>query len=97
MSGYAFHPLAEAELVDAVRYYEQRREGLGSSFLAEVRRCIRLIAANPQIGTVLEDDVRRKTLHRFPYSLLYAQDAATITILAVMHQKRRPDYWRERM
>ncbi len=76
MTRYAFHPLAESELLDAARYYEGRREGLGLSFLAEVRRCIGLILANPQIGTLLEDDVRRKTLHRFPYNLLYMQEAS---------------------
>ncbi len=97
MIGYTFHPLAESELLDAVRYYEERREGLGSSFLAEVRRCIELILANPGIGRLLDDGVRRRVLHCFPYSLLYAQDTSGITILAVMHQKRRPDYWRGRL
>jgi plasmid stabilization system protein ParE len=97
MSGYVFHPLAESELLDAVRYYEERRKGVGRSFLVEIRRCIQLVLRNPQIGTMLGDDVRRKPLRRFPYSLLYAQDSSTITILAVMHQKRRPDYWRDRL
>jgi toxin ParE1/3/4 len=97
MSGYAFHPLAESELLDATRYYEERRRGVGRSFLTEVRRCIQLVLRNPQIGTLLGDNVRRKTLRRFPYSLLYIQDSSGITILAVMHQKRRPGYWRERL
>jgi toxin ParE1/3/4 len=97
MSGYAFHPLAESELLDAAHYYEQRRRGLGRSFLAEVRRCIQLILANPDIGTLLGDNVRRKTLHRFPYNLLYGQDSSGITVLAIMHQKRRPNYWRDRL
>jgi plasmid stabilization system protein ParE len=97
MSGYAFHPLAESELLDAARYYEERREHLGHSFLAEVRRSIQLVCNNPQIGTLLGDNVRRRPLHRFPYSLLYVQDASGITIVAIMHQKRRPGYWRDRL
>lgn len=51
MSGYTFHPLAESELRDAARYYEECRKGLGRSFLAEVRRSIQLVLTNPQIGT----------------------------------------------
>ena len=96
MTGYVFHPLAEKELNDAAHYYEERREGLGYSFLAETHRQIELILANPAIGTPLEESVRRRTLRRFPYSLIYVCDASEITILAVMHQKRRPDYWRRR-
>jgi toxin ParE1/3/4 len=97
MSGYAFHPLAESELLDAAHYYEGRREGLGLSFLAEVRRSIRLVLKNPQIGTLLGDNVRRRALHRFPYNLLYVQESSGITIVAIMHQKRRPGYWRDRL
>jgi len=51
MTGYVFHPLAEKELNDAARYYEERREGLGHSFLAEIHGQIKLILANPAIGT----------------------------------------------
>ena len=67
------------------------------SFLAEIRRCIKRILTNPEIGRLLDDEVRRKTLHRFPYSLLYVQESSRITILAVVHQKRRPNYWRDRL
>ena len=96
MTGYVFHPLAEKELNDAARYYEERREGLGHSFLAEIHGQIKLILANPAIGTSLDESVRRRTLRRFPYSLIYVCDASEITILAVMHQNRRPEYWRRR-
>jgi len=32
-------PAAEAEMVDAAVWYEERRAQLGGAFLAEVRRC----------------------------------------------------------
>jgi len=97
MTPYTFHPSAESELVDAARYYETCRPGLGASFLAEARRCLDEIRAHPQIGSILGEDVRRRGLRRFPYSLLYTEDPSGIRILAVMHQKRRPGYWRGRI
>jgi hypothetical protein len=42
MSRYVFHPEAEDELMDEIRYHEKRRKGLGKSFLAEVRKTIRI-------------------------------------------------------
>jgi hypothetical protein len=33
---------------------------------------------------------------RFPFSVIYAHEEATIVIVAVAHQRRRPGYWRER-
>ena len=96
MTGYAFHPEARFELRDAAHYYEDRRRGLGHAFLAETRRAIALILRNPQIGTLLEAGIRRRALHRFPYSPIYSYDSGTLNLLAVMHQKRRPGYWRER-
>src|SRR2546426_883293 len=96
MTGFKFHPAAEAELQEAARYYASRRKGLGRAFMAEIRRTISLIRANPEIGTLLEDDFRRRGIQRFPYSLLYSIGKEEFTIVAVMHQKRRPGYWRGR-
>ena len=60
MSRYVFHPDAEVELLDATHYYQRKKEGLGTDFLAEVRRVINQILANPQLGSDQGDGVRRK-------------------------------------
>ncbi len=96
MTSYAFHESAELELVDAARYYEARSPGLGLAFLAEVDRAVVEVLAFPLAGEVMYEDVRRRTLRRFPYSLLYAVEPDRVRFLAVAHQKRRPLYWAER-
>jgi hypothetical protein len=35
-------------------------------------------------------------LGRYPYSLVYRIEAATLTVLALMHQSRKPGYWSRR-
>jgi plasmid stabilization system protein ParE len=96
VTGYSFHPLAESELLDAAKFYEARSTGLGHSFLAAVRHAIEQIQAYPESSPVARGGLRRKALRRFPYSLIYGAELGEIKIIAVMHQKRRPSYWKGR-
>ncbi|HVT57162.1 MAG TPA: type II toxin-antitoxin system RelE/ParE family toxin [Thermoanaerobaculia bacterium] len=96
MTGYFFHPLAESELLDAAKFYEARSTGLGHSFLAAVSHAIEQIRANPESSPVVRGSLRRKALPRFPYSLIYGAEFGAIKIFAVMHQRRRPYYWKGR-
>lgn len=96
MTGYSFHPLAESELSDAAKFYESRTAGLGLSFLSAIELAIEQIRGNPEASPVVRGSLRRKTLARFPYSLIYETASGAVRILAVMHQKRRPEYWKRR-
>lgn len=44
---FAFHPEAEAELIEATERYETREHGLGLDFAAEVYAAIRRAQAFP--------------------------------------------------
>ncbi len=94
---YAFHPEAEVEFLDAIGYYEERSPGLGLDFSAEVRAAIQRILAFPRAWQVLEGDIRRALVHRFPYGVLYAVEENHIWIVAVMGLHRQPEYWRKRL
>ena len=88
-----FNELAEGELNDAIQYYENERAGLGANFLAEIRRCTAAILEFPEASPIIRGIIRRRLCDRFPYALLYFQQADQIRILAVMNLKRRPNYW----
>jgi toxin ParE1/3/4 len=90
---YTFAPEARAELLEAVQYYESESLGLGAAFLSSVDEGIEYLLAFPESAPVLYGKVRRKTISRFPYNLLYSLRPGEIRILAVMHQRRRPFYW----
>ncbi|MFH1115580.1 MAG: type II toxin-antitoxin system RelE/ParE family toxin [Pseudomonadota bacterium] len=94
---YAFHPEAEAEFLAAIDYYEDRNPGLGLDFAGEVHSTIAGILSFPTAWPILEDDMRRSRLHRFPYGVIYSQHKDMIFILAVMHLHRDPDYWKTRV
>jgi plasmid stabilization system protein ParE len=46
---------------------------------------------------VVIESARRTSASRFPYSLWYVVDEGGVTILAVAHHRRKPDYWLDRL
>lgn len=63
---YSFHPEAEKEFLEAIDYYEGRKEGLGFDFPTEVYAAIGRAAEHPKSWPILEGDVRRCQTSRFP-------------------------------
>jgi toxin ParE1/3/4 len=93
---FAFHPEAEAEFLASIDYYEEREIGLGYDFSVEVFAAIQNVAIHPGAWPVMEDDIRRCLVNRFPYCVLYSIEKSGVFILAVMHLRRHPDYWKVR-
>jgi hypothetical protein len=93
---YRFHPQAEAELNEAVDYYDACQEGLGLEFAKVVYAAIENICQYPLAWTPLSRNTRRFLLNRFPYGVVYQSKGDGIIIIAVMQLSRKPDYWRRR-
>ena len=93
MRKVTFHHEADSEVIEAARYYETRSAGLGFSFLVELESSIEQVKNNPEAYQLVSDNIRRKTFRRFPYSILYVIEVDRIRVVAVAHQKRRPNYW----
>jgi plasmid stabilization system protein ParE len=93
---FSFHPAAEEEFRAAIEYYEDREPGLGYDFSVEVFTAIQNVVAHPHAWPVIEEDIHRCLVNRFPYCVLYAVEDAGIFMLAVMHLRRKPDYWKDR-
>ena len=97
MIGYRFLLPAEEEMTEASLFYEAATSGLGAGFLDEVGRVINILREYPELGHPVGRELRRALLHRFPFSLIYSVEVDAILIVAVAHQRRRPDYWRNRV
>lgn len=92
-----FSPEARLEFEEAERYYDQQLEGLGARFRAEVRAALPRIQKWPLSGPLERGEIRRLTLTRFPYKLLYSIEADHLYVLAVAHHHREPNYWADRL
>lgn len=91
-----FHPEALAEFLAATEYYEQQQTGLGERFVSAVETAVASLAAAPESNRVIEDDIRRCLTKVFPYAVLYSIEPDHILVVAVMHCRREPGYWRNR-
>lgn len=91
------HPLVLEELKRDARYYESCRRGLGRRFSECVYAAFDEIAESPSAWPVLEGDARRYLLRIFPYAVLYSLEQDCALVVAVMHCRRRPCYWRDRV
>lgn len=92
-------PAAEAEVVEAMDWYEDRRAGLGLELVAAVHGAIQRIGESPEQSPVwtVNRRYRRLVLRRFPYALFYHLREARPEIVAVAHCSRRPGYWLSRV
>lgn len=81
---------------EAASFYEAESSGLGDAFLDDIQRAVDTVRQNPGIGTPVGRGFRRMLLRRFPFSLIYADARDEIVLVAVAHQRRRPNYWRRR-
>lgn len=93
---FRFLSLAEAELRQAVSYYNEQSPGLGFEFAAEVRRTLVRIREHPEAWHPLSERTRRCRVSRFPYGVVYQLREECILVVAVMHMSRRPEHWRDR-
>jgi toxin ParE1/3/4 len=93
MTQAIFHPVARRELEEAIDYYNAESQGLGGEFREEVQRVLALLTRFPRLGQPVRGSVQRMMLSRFPYCIYYRLLAPdTLRILAVTHNRRRPEY-----
>ncbi len=94
---HKFHPEARFEYGEAAAFYESRRPGLGAAFTVEVEATIQRIIEAPQRWRCIAQDVHTCRTRTFPYAILYTVEKDWVLIIAVMHLRREPEYWRKRL
>lgn len=92
-----FLSCAEAELAEAAAFYDQESPGLGSEFLIEVEKAMARIQAYPLAWPLLSSRTRRCRVARSPYAIVYSSSNSVILVVAVMHMRRSPEHWQNRL
>ena len=97
MKRFHFHPEALAEADAAAGFYDERTKGLGLRFVTEMTEAIDRVRMNPSIYRKVESDVRKCRIQHFPYAIVFREGGTEIEIIAVMHLRREPAYWKRRL
>jgi plasmid stabilization system protein ParE len=95
-----FSQLASDDLTEILGWYkEQNVEGLHKQVIEALSKVLRRLENNPQSSVIVYRNVRQALLKKFPYKILYTFDNAIVEVLiiAVIHQKRDPKIWKDRV
>jgi toxin ParE1/3/4 len=88
---------AEADVAEAVDWYNEQAEGLGARLLAEVDAVGDRLRANPLQFPVIYKDARRARLRTFPYIVIFRVRDQRLRVVAVFHTRRDPRGWQSRV
>jgi hypothetical protein len=92
------HPLLETDLEEVFQYYRSIRPELGGQLLDEYIEGIHLIIQQPKAHPLVGAGVRRYRLPTFPYGITYREvEDGSYIALSLLHLKRRPGLWRQRL
>lgn len=84
------------EINEALDWYLGRSFQAAEAFLDELESALTLVANSPSVWPRFEGGTRRYVLRKFPYSIIYREIERGIEVVALMHEKRKPGYWRGR-
>jgi toxin ParE1/3/4 len=88
-----YHPAAAEDLNGATDQHNEKRAGLGDALRVEVYGAVERIVQNPKQHRIVENEIRRCFVHRFPYSVLFRVVADDLVrIFAVRHHRQHPQF-----
>jgi plasmid stabilization system protein ParE len=90
--------VAKSDIKEAASWYNNKQEGLGKRFTAEIRKKVNHIKRNPFTAVIRYDDVRTFVLEIFPFMVHYIinEPEKSIIILGIFHTSRNPDIWKDK-
>lgn len=88
---------AEQEMLEAAFYYQSKASGLGVDYLSEIERAVEAISESPYTWPILEGELKRRLVRRFPFGVIYRIDPDEIVVIAVAHLCKKPGYWKKRI
>lgn len=92
-----YHQGAITDIQTAVAWYQKRSTKAALDFIEELNRATQTISEAPERWPSGKNNTRRFLLWRFPFAVIYSEQDSAITVWAVAHGSRRPEYWKSRL
>ena len=92
-----YHQGAAGDVKSALAWYRKRSPKAALDFVEELQRAAETIREAPDRWPAGKNNTRRFLLWRFPFSIIYSEEESVITVWAVAHGSRRPEYWESRL
>jgi len=88
-------PLAEKDIAETYKWYNQEQEGLGDTFLDQLERSLEFIKKTPAQYQIRFKDVRMVKVNRFPICIHYTIEENTVFVHAALSTSRDPQLWKK--
>ncbi|MFP4551110.1 MAG: type II toxin-antitoxin system RelE/ParE family toxin [Spirochaetales bacterium] len=89
--------IAESDIREAAQWFTRERgRHVAIDFLDAVEATFDRIREQSRMFAVVEHDIRRAPVARFPYGVFYVDGSDSVSVLAVMHLARDPATWERR-
>lgn len=86
-----YRPWAQADIYEAIAWYEERQDGLGDRFFGAVLEAVDGLDPFVERGVQVEQlEVRRVPVAGFPYGIFYRVKGEFLYVEAVFHDRRDP-------
>jgi plasmid stabilization system protein ParE len=96
MVSYRFHSEADEEYIATALWYLAISVRVTIRFVQTIDNAILKIRTMPQAYPRYDRRHRAFVVKRFPYYIVYREEADGVIIVAVAHNSRRPGYWKGR-
>lgn len=74
-------------------YSSQGGQKLQSRFYQAYKDTRNLILQFPEMYSVLKGNIRKASLSRFPFKIIYLIEKERIVVLAIAHSSKNTEYW----
>ena len=88
---------AQAELLAVITYYAEITPELGARFEQAAAKAVRAAATHPERGAPRSSNTRRWMVEGFPFGVIYREGGSEILVIAVAHQRKKPEFWARRI
>ena len=89
-------PEAEREFREAFLWYFERSPIAADGFRSHVLEAIDGLVDRADMWPENDDGFHFHVLDKFPYTVWYEVNETLVTVMAIAHQHRRPNYWKAR-
>src|SRR3989442_14641441 len=86
-------PEAEAEFLQAGRWYAERNPAIAAAFRLSVSRTLEAVERAPQQVPNAMPDIRKALVRRVPSVVYYVVLPDVISGIAIIHRRRGPRLW----
>jgi len=91
------HEDASAEYIESYVWYHERGSHIAEAFEREVEHALAALQEFPDRWPSYVGRWRRILLRRFPFGVVYGVMNNRVVVVAIMHTRRKPGYWKNRI